>query len=1027
MHLHSNPSTTENQPSAPQGAALGMAALEYARAGFRIFPCLPGKKEPAGRWKDIATTDEATIKRWWHERPDANIGLPMALNGLVAVDIDTSRGADLGAIPAGWWQSVVAQSGAAPTEDGKYSFHILFNAKEGAKYLGKLADHVDIKHDGYIVAAPSVHPSGNRYEWIRAPYDHEPLAAPAELEARKAQPLAVVGGSERLETLCGAEIAEIKRWMEATPADDYELWTKVGMALRGIAGGFELWHAWSQQSEKYPGPDECRKKWQTFKPAAPGGDGISYRSLRLLLTGETTPPAPVKKRGRPKGAGSKPKTPQAKASLMAQLSAALEKLPDLGADPSTWTTFGAAIYADLGQDGKALFLEWSKHSEHTEQEIDEKWRSFAEETEQNISTAVILNEARKAGNGTIGDYPYEIGDDGFYYIKETKQGTQIIRLSNFTARIVAELAEDDGEHSTLGAYLIDGQAGGVNLGEIKVPCADFQALSWIETMWRSRATVMAGREVKDHLRAAIKLANTPTKIPVYKHSGWRKVDDRWLYLHAGGAIDGDGQVDDIRCDFDGELKRATLPEPPEGDDLLRCINASYYTRDILHDPSYGLLVMLAPYAAVLDEMMGMDFGIWMVGPPRSKKSAVTAIIQGHFGTGFARDRWMASWTSTDNALESAAHKAKDMPFVIDDYRPEQSRFDDLAQQKKADRIFRGKHNHAGRERMRADMTARPTYTPRGLPISSAEALPQSQSLRQRLIALEFDRSSVHVPSLSQSQADLDDGMLSGAMAGFIRLLAPKVEGYKGKLKDAKRRVRDYIRAQGINDRSADQAAYLVVTAMVFYKFADDAGLIDTMNDRWPEHFTVQDVLDRGGWHSYSTEVNKAIPLIIDLFRRQESVDAEADPVQRFLSTLANAMESGAAYVSTDLDGKVAPSRDYGRYGWKDYTLLEGDSRRAMVVPKDASSQHIGFIKNGALWLMPDAAFSLVQQILSKQGEPLVIGKARLYKHLKDNGLLLRSDGSRPSTVEPFATQDRVENKRVIAVKLSAFYMDDDIE
>jgi hypothetical protein len=1026
MNLQSNQNTTDCQPSTATDATLGMAALAYARAGYRIFPCAPGDKTPlrGSKWNKQATMDETTIKRWWYENPDANIGLPMAINDLVAVDIDTSRGADRSIIPAAWWQSAIARSGAEPVGDDGYSYHIIFKARPGAKYRGKLAEHIDIKHKGYIVVEPSIHPSGRRYEWLRSPDDHPPMDAPTELEASTGGALVAVAAPNRLETLSNAELGEFRELLKHKPADDYELWVNVGMALCGVDGGFELWHQWSQASDKYAGIDECRRKWATFKPSLPG-EGLTYRSVRALLEGDGADPSTEqvpRKRGRPKGstsASNRPRTPKTKSDLMAQLKIALEQLPIAEVDDANRKLYGRIIKSDLGADGLMIFKDWAlEGGQFTDAQIDEEWQSFPDESPE--GSAIILHAARKAASSEMTAGDYEKRSDGFYYIKYTADGIKTIKLSNFTATITAELNEDDGEHATEGAYLISGEVSGAQLPEIRVPCVEYEAMKWVETQWRGRATVMAGYGCRDHLRAAIKLSSNPSRIPVYKHTGWRRIDDRWVYLHAGGGIDEQGQVDDIQCSYSGELAKAVLPDPPHGDALLNCVDASYWTRAVMNDEPAGLLVMLAPYAAVLDEMLGLDFGIWFVGPPRSKKSAVTAIIQGHFGLGFAKDRWMASWTSTDNALEAAAHRAKDMPFVIDDYRPEQSRFDDLAQQKKADRIFRGKHNHAGRERMRADTSSRPVYTPRGLPISSAEALPQSQSLRQRLITLEFDGGSVHVKSLTDSQDCLADGKLAGAMAGFIQWVAPRVDGYKQKLKDAKRRARDYIRAKGINDRSADQAAYLVVTAMVFYKYADDCGLMAAWNAEWPEHFTVQDVLDRGGWCSYSTEVHKAIPLIIDLFKSQESVDAEADPVCRFISTLGNALESGAAYVSTDLDGKVAPKNDYGRYGWKD-CMVTNDEK--IVVPKDSNSQHIGFIKNGALWLMPDATFMAVQQILSRHGEPLVISKARLYKTLKDNGLLARSDSNRPSTVEPFSTCDRYENRRVIALKLSTMDID----
>jgi len=62
-------------------------ALDAARRGLRVFRLPPGrKKPPPAKFYEIATTDEATIRRWWTETPDANIGV--STDALVVLDID---------------------------------------------------------------------------------------------------------------------------------------------------------------------------------------------------------------------------------------------------------------------------------------------------------------------------------------------------------------------------------------------------------------------------------------------------------------------------------------------------------------------------------------------------------------------------------------------------------------------------------------------------------------------------------------------------------------------------------------------------------------------------------------------------------------------------------------------------------------------------------------------------------------------------------------------------------------------------
>lgn len=54
--------------------------------------------------------------------------------------------------------------------------------------------------------------------------------------------------------------------LKATPADDYNAWVEIGMALKDEYGeaGFDLWDKWSSTSSKYNGR-EMRSKWHSFQ------------------------------------------------------------------------------------------------------------------------------------------------------------------------------------------------------------------------------------------------------------------------------------------------------------------------------------------------------------------------------------------------------------------------------------------------------------------------------------------------------------------------------------------------------------------------------------------------------------------------------------------------------------------------------------------------------------------------------------------------------------------------------------------
>src|SRR6476620_9622123 len=62
------------------------------------------------------------------------------------------------------------------------------------------------------------------------------------------------------------------------PADDRDIWIRIGMALHFESGGgpagLDLWEHWSQSSVKYD-PAELRRQWRSFKTHSDGVTGGS--------------------------------------------------------------------------------------------------------------------------------------------------------------------------------------------------------------------------------------------------------------------------------------------------------------------------------------------------------------------------------------------------------------------------------------------------------------------------------------------------------------------------------------------------------------------------------------------------------------------------------------------------------------------------------------------------------------------------------------------------------------------------------
>jgi len=177
---------------------MGAAALALAvEHGWPVFPLhvvqgglcscgqgtkcqSPGKHPRTFRGLHDATTDPDQIAAWWGQWPDANIGLATgAASGLYVVDCD---GPDA--------ESSLARYGEMPetlvsvTGNGR---HLVFAyPREGLfkNTAKKLGPGLDTRGEGgYILAPPSVHPSGHVYRWASDPAETAIVEMPERLVA----------------------------------------------------------------------------------------------------------------------------------------------------------------------------------------------------------------------------------------------------------------------------------------------------------------------------------------------------------------------------------------------------------------------------------------------------------------------------------------------------------------------------------------------------------------------------------------------------------------------------------------------------------------------------------------------------------------------------------------------------------------------------------------------------------------------------------------------------------------------------
>jgi hypothetical protein len=142
-----------------------VAALQLAQKGLAVFPCQPRGKEPAcDTGLHAATTDPERIDRWWNAFPELNIGIATGkASGVFVLDVDGEDG-EGSLLKLEGEHSALPPTVEAVTGKGR---HCYFRSKHKiCNSAGQIGIGLDIRGDGgYVIAPPSIHPSGRPYAW----------------------------------------------------------------------------------------------------------------------------------------------------------------------------------------------------------------------------------------------------------------------------------------------------------------------------------------------------------------------------------------------------------------------------------------------------------------------------------------------------------------------------------------------------------------------------------------------------------------------------------------------------------------------------------------------------------------------------------------------------------------------------------------------------------------------------------------------------------------------------------------------
>jgi hypothetical protein len=575
------------------------------------------------------------------------------------------------------------------------------------------------------------------------------------------------------------------------------------------------------------------------------------------------------------------------------------------------------------------------------------------------------------------------------------QGPNVVYLATFEARIVREIHHDGGTGEVgrveweIAASLppSEDRPDGGALPTIRVPKGEFRGMAWVSSLGPS-AVLMPGFGAQDQARAAIQLISRRdggyARHTVFGHTGWRRINNAWGYLHGGGVIGVPGES--VEMDLAHDLQsRYVLPAPPVGAERAEAVRASLKM-------FYGLgpdrVIFLGRALSSRVVLGKLDFAVHVSGPSGEKKSEWTSLEARHFGPSMERLQLPANWCCTPNHLRELAHILKDAPLFIDDFSPAAANRTREDLYRVAEQVYRSQGNLAGRGRMRSDTSLRASKAPRGSLLTTGEELPRGSSLRARVLTTGLGKGAINDARLAECQADAKAGKYALGMAAYLAWLTPKYDEVQRTLHE---RTQSYVsrRRGSEHARTPHAIAALLVGLSYWFEFCVEVGACTRAE--------ADALMERG---------RRALA---EVGQEQDALINAEDPVRLFRDLLGAAVVGGRAFVATK-DGKAPP--DPHLWGWD----TSGD------VPRSRGTL-VGFHFEDGLFLYPASSYSATQEEARRQGAAQLADPLTLWQRMATAGCLVTTEMEKRGT---YKTRKRIGGKQVDLLHCRLDFLDAEI-
>jgi len=167
------------------------------------------------------------------------------------------------------------------------------------------------------------------------------------------------------------------------------------------------------------------------------------------------------------------------------------------------------------------------------------------------------------------------------------------------------------------------------LDVVTVSASKIKNFKWVDDNWGLDANINSHRGILIDIMAKI-VDYTAVIKTVYNHTGWLQIDNMWCYLHGGGVIGTNANID---VDLPGNLTRYRLPDTvgdkDARDDAIHNLFAIADKHIIL--PIIALVFLTPLNQFLLNAGCEPTFVLYYVGLTQSRKSTLAALMLSFFG------------------------------------------------------------------------------------------------------------------------------------------------------------------------------------------------------------------------------------------------------------------------------------------------------------------------------------------------------------------------------------------------------------